>query len=175
MGVLGFDRLILYGAVVGSNRPPDHISKAHIAIRFNLRHFWSSVPSFTFGVLFKYSFTVLRGYFIHLNKFDGHFRCLSLAKIRDTVPLSPCSRENRLLTSNMKSPVLTPCTSACPPFSSSPKYCRAGNSVVGTKFSRGTCAVGENIKVSNNAIFTIYHCLSAWNSSDSSRVGTGTN
>ncbi len=40
-------------------------------------------------MLFKYSFTVLRGYFIHLNKFDGHFLCLSLAKIRDTVPLSP--------------------------------------------------------------------------------------
>ncbi len=69
------------------NCPPDHISKAHIAIRFNLRHFWPSVPSFAFDVLFKYSFTVLRCYFIHLNEFDGHFLCLSLAKIRDTVPL----------------------------------------------------------------------------------------
>ncbi len=39
-------------------------------------------------MLFKYSFTVLRGYFIHLNKFDGHFLCLNLAKIRDTVPLT---------------------------------------------------------------------------------------
>ncbi len=44
--------------------PPDHtsISKTHIAIRFNLRHCRPSVPSFAFGVLFKYSFTVLRGY-----------------------------------------------------------------------------------------------------------------
>ncbi len=38
------------------NCSADHISKAHIAIRFNLRHFWPSVPSFAFGVLFKYSF-----------------------------------------------------------------------------------------------------------------------
>ncbi len=30
---------------------PNNISKIHIAIRFNLRHFWPSVPSFAFTVL----------------------------------------------------------------------------------------------------------------------------
>ncbi len=42
---------------------PDHIfiiSRTHIAVRFNLRRFWPSVPSFAFGVIFKYSSTVLR-------------------------------------------------------------------------------------------------------------------
>ncbi len=60
--------------------------KTHIAICFSLL-FWPSVPSFAFGVLFKYSFTVLRGYFICLNEFNDHFLCLSLAEILDTVPL----------------------------------------------------------------------------------------
>ncbi len=37
--------------------------KTHIAIRFNLRRFWPSVPSLVFDVLLKCSFTVcLRGY-----------------------------------------------------------------------------------------------------------------
>ncbi len=42
---------------------PPHISKTHIAIHLNLRHFWPSIPSFAFGVLFKYSFTELKCYF----------------------------------------------------------------------------------------------------------------
>ena len=37
--------------------------KNHIAIPFNLLHFWPSVPSFLFAVLLKRSFTVLSGYF----------------------------------------------------------------------------------------------------------------
>ena len=32
---------------------PNSISKTHIAIRFNLLHFWSSIPSFVFAVLLK--------------------------------------------------------------------------------------------------------------------------
>ncbi len=39
------------------------ISKTHTAIRFNLLHFWPSVPSFVFAVLLKYTVTVLRVYF----------------------------------------------------------------------------------------------------------------
>ncbi len=46
-----------------TNIQPNKISKTHIAIRFNPRHIWPSVPSFVFPLLFKYSFTVLRGYF----------------------------------------------------------------------------------------------------------------
>lgn len=70
----------------------------------------------------------------------------------------------------MKSPVFTPCKSACPPFSSSPKYWRAGNSGVGTKFSRGTCAVGKNVKVANQNNLV----LDGWNRSDSSYFVTDT-
>ncbi len=43
-----------------------NFKKTHITIRFNLSHFWPSVPSLAFGVLFKDSFTVLRGYFIYI-------------------------------------------------------------------------------------------------------------
>ena len=60
-----------------------------------------------------------------------------------------------ILTSNMKSPDFTRCRSACLPFSTSPKYWRAGNSGVGTKFSRGTCAAGENIKVRASSLFIV--------------------
>ncbi len=52
---------------------------------------------FAFGVSFKYSFTVLRGYFIYLNKFDVHFLYLSLAKIRDAVPLTEWKQFWRIL------------------------------------------------------------------------------
>lgn len=38
---------------------PNSISKIHIAIRFNLLHFWPSVPSFVFAVLLKFFFTIL--------------------------------------------------------------------------------------------------------------------
>ncbi len=38
-------------------------NNTNFAIRFNLRHFWPSIPSFAFALLLKCSFTVLRGYF----------------------------------------------------------------------------------------------------------------
>ncbi len=42
---------------------PNNISKTHLAIRFNLRRVFLSIPSFVFAVLLKCSFTVLRSYF----------------------------------------------------------------------------------------------------------------
>ncbi len=39
-------------------------------------------------MLLKCSLTVLRGYFYIFTEFDGHYRCLNLAKIRDTVPFT---------------------------------------------------------------------------------------
>ena len=67
---------------------PNSISKTYIAIRFNLLHFWPSVRSFVFAVLSKCFFTVLSGYFLYFTELYGHFRCLNLAKIRETAPLS---------------------------------------------------------------------------------------
>ena len=55
---------------------PSSISKTLIVIRFNLLHFWPSVPSFVFAVLLKCSFTVLNGYF----KFYGHFPVLKFGQ-----------------------------------------------------------------------------------------------
>ena len=57
---------------------PNSISKAHITIRFNLLHFWPSVPSFVFAVLLKCSFSVLSGYFY----ISPNFMVISHAYIR---------------------------------------------------------------------------------------------
>ncbi len=67
---------------------PNSISKTHIAIHFNLLHFWPSVLSFLFAVLLKCSFTFLSGCFLYFNHWIGWpFPSLNLDKIRDTVPL----------------------------------------------------------------------------------------
>ncbi len=42
---------------------------------------------FVFAVSLKCSLIVFTGYFHKFTEFDGHFRYLNLAKIRDTVPL----------------------------------------------------------------------------------------
>ena len=54
----------------------------------------------------------------------------------------------------MKSPHLTPFMSASPSFSTSPMYCKAGNSGVGWKFSRGTCAVKKKLNLKKRKIRT---------------------
>ena len=48
---------------------PNSISNCHIAIRFNLLHFWPSVPSFVFAVLLKYFFIVSSSYIYILPNF----------------------------------------------------------------------------------------------------------
>ena len=54
----------------------------------------------------------------------------------------------------MKSPHLTPFMSASPSFSTSPMYCKAGNSGVGWKFSRGTCAVKKKLNLKKRKMRT---------------------
>ena len=47
------------------------MSKTHIAVRFNLLHFWPSVPPFVFAELLKCSFTVLNSYFYISSNFTA--------------------------------------------------------------------------------------------------------
>ena len=63
---------------------PNNISKTHIAIHFDLLHFWPSVRSFIFTVFLKCS---LKAVIFIFTEFYGHFPCFNLAKIRDTTPL----------------------------------------------------------------------------------------
>ncbi len=52
---------------------PNNISKTHIAIRFNLRHFWLSVHYFCIYCvieMFLYCFNI---FFLCFSEFDGHF------------------------------------------------------------------------------------------------------